>query len=377
MLNALGRIRPFCVVTLWVGILTLVVNGVLQGLSAASILTWPPRILAGNGYLDDNRQRVDAARDEYRHGLIKSDDHLGAFVGISNLREDIDLKTVQDLAGSNWRFLGLGGAGFAVSDIAPHAEALLASDLRPDLVVLGIGLHQLIDIPPTSGAFNPGVAEYLRRGDVRNVAIGIRDWLWFYSRRQDVSVSTESAVLDARERLFHRWNVHVDETRANRRSPWREMIKADWPEHFSSNTLGEEEQFFERLGVFDASTYRHPSKSTEVLMQLLQRFRRRQASVVLLLLPQHSRLRQRIPGDALDLLAATLQRAFPEDAIPLLDFRAAIDDDGFVDLPHLNRPASVRFTRLMMERLRAYLPTTAPLAKMPAQMTADPARGGS
>ncbi len=362
-MKVLLRIRPFFQLLVALGALTLLVNVALQSLTSARILTWPSRSMGGNGYLEDNRQRVAGALEEYNRGRIGSDEFLGAFVGISNLREDVDLKTVGDVAGGKWRFMGLGGAGFAMPDIAPHAQVLLASDLRPDVVVLGIGLHQLVDSRPKPGAFNPGFVEYVRRRDVRNVAIAIRDWAWFYSRRQDVAVSIESSVLDARDQLFRRFDVHLPESQASRNSPWREMIKADWPEHFSRNTLREQAEFFEGLGIFKAETYERSPKATSVLVKLMEDFRRRGATVVLLLMPLHSEMVRRIPAAAFETLSANLQRAFASDPLPVIDMRTAIGDEGFVDLPHLNRKGSAKFSQIMAERLRPFLPSTSPLMK--------------
>jgi hypothetical protein len=52
---------------------------------------------------------------------------------------------------------------------------LLASDLRPDVVVLGIDSISR-GLASEAGAFNPGFVEYVKRHDWRNVAIAIRDW---------------------------------------------------------------------------------------------------------------------------------------------------------------------------------------------------------
>jgi len=375
-LSFMVRVRPFFQVLLYLGLLTLGVNCVLQAMSAASILKWPPKVLAGNGFLEENRRRVANVLEEYSEGKIAPDEHLGVFVGISNLREDVDLKVVDETIGTDWRFLGLGGAGFALPDIGPHAEALLASQLRPDLVILGFGLHQLVDTRPKPGAFDPGFIGYVRRGDWRNTAIAIRNWLWFYARRQDVTMATESSLLDARDRVFHSWNVRIPEPRVGRNSPWREMVKADWPEHFSSNTLREQEQFFEDMGIFDARTYANSPKAAASLVRIVERFRQRGAKVTLLVLPQHSLLSQRIPANAADALSAALHRAFPDDPPPLIDLRAVANDDGFVDLPHLNRKGSATFSRLMAEQLRPHLPTTAPLMKAHTEAGAGPSGSG-
>jgi len=80
-------------------------------------------------------------------------------------------------------------------------------------------------------------------------------------------------------------------------------------------------------------------------------------------MPLHSEMIRRIPATAFDTLSANLQRAFASDPLPVIDMRTVIGDDGFVDLPHLNRKGSATFSHVMAERLRPFLPSTLPLMK--------------
>jgi hypothetical protein len=51
---------------------------------------------------------------------------------------------------------------------------------------------------------------------------------------------------------------------AQKRSPWREIIKTDWPERFSAVTLQARKQFYENLGIFDRERYENsPITSAE------------------------------------------------------------------------------------------------------------------
>lgn len=351
-MSVITRVKPYVQITLWLGVLAIAINVVLSVLAGTPVLRWLPKTVSGNGYLEDARARVSEATEEYRAGRLKPGTHLGAFVGISNVRQDINLAVIADGAGPEWRFIGLAGAGIGIGDVARHAEVLLSSDLRPDLVVLGFGLQQLVDTRPKPGAVNVGVVEYLRRADLRNAATGIRNSVWAYSRRQDVSLTTQSAVLMARASLFHLFGVELSQTEENHRSPWREMIKSDWPAHFSANTLHEEEQFFADLGVFDRKTYENSPVAAATLNTLIAQFRDRGAKVVILLMPEHSTLQRRIPQEARALMEARLRQAFPETGLHLLDFRRSVDDSGFVDLAHLNQEGSLEFSRLLAKTMR-------------------------
>jgi hypothetical protein len=352
------RLKPFCQIALWLGVLAMVLNATLTVLTGTPVLRWLPRTVAGTGYYEDSRHRVEKAVEEYRAGRITRENHLAAIVGISNVRQGIDLSVIAKSAGPRWRFLGLGGAGLGIYDVAPYADLIVSSDLRPDVVVLGIGLFQLVDSRPKPGSTTLGIVDYLKRGDLRNTATEIRNSVWVYSRRQDVNLSVQASLLRARISLFDLFGVPISKADADELSPWREMIKSDWPEHFSAATLREEEQFFADLGFFERRTYEASPKGMATLLRLIEQFRNHNAEVILVLMPESSRIHQRIPTEALEIMQSHLRRRFSERPPHVLDYRNSIKDSGFVDLGHLNREGSLEFSRILATDLVDLLPTT-------------------
>src|SRR5438105_4477830 len=129
------RLAPFVRVFAWTCALCIGVNVVLRALEPTPVLAWLPKRVAGTGFLEDNEQRVAGALEEYRKGLIASNTHLAAIVGISNVREGVDLHVMNQVAGPDWHVLGLGGSGLGVRDVAEDADVLLSSDLKPDVVI--------------------------------------------------------------------------------------------------------------------------------------------------------------------------------------------------------------------------------------------------
>lgn len=353
---SLIRFRPYLMIAGWLLALLVVVNGSLHLLDATPVLDWLPKATAGTGFLEDNRQRVEGAQREYEEGRVKPGEQLCAIVGLSNVREAVPLKVVSEEAGLACRYLGLGAAGGGMPDVVPQARLLLESELRPDLVLLGIGPHQLLDTRPKPNALQMSFLESLRKGDFRNAAIAIRNDSWFFARRNDISITLENHLLDARAALFRAFGVHLQEAAADRRSPWREMIRTIFAEHFSEATLREEEQFFQGLGAFDRETYTNATKAPTILIQLVRDFRAHGAVVVVVLMPENSRLRQRMPPNVLEVVSMPLHRAFGEDMPPILDLRDAVEDSGFVDLAHLNPAGSALCGHLIGAKIRNYLP---------------------
>jgi hypothetical protein len=337
------------------------VNLALTGLAATPVLGWVPERVTGTGFLEDSRTRVAGALEEYRRGRVRPDDHLGAFVGISNLREAVELRVVGEVMGPAWRLIGVAGAGFGIGDVDPYARQILMSELHPDVVVIGLGLHQLVDPGPRRPGSSPGIAGHLRRGELRRAAIAARNATWIYARRQDVSIGVDAALLELRARLFAAFGVPLSQDETAKQSPWREMVRSDWPDHFSAETLRAQEELYTDLGIFDPDAYDRSRRAFATLAEIIDGFHRRRARVLIVLLPEHSRLRRLIPPRALDVFHERLKERFPDAVPPVLDFREAIHDGGFVDLPHMNRQGRVEFSRSFANVLRTMLPDGPPL----------------
>jgi len=356
-----SRLKPYFQIGLWLVVIALSVDFALKAMDGTPVLAWVPRAVTGTGYLEDSRLRVAQTLQEYREKRIKPHEYLAVIVGISEVREGIELSVIAQAIGPQWRFLGLGGAGFGIGSVQQYANLVFASELRPDIAVLGFGLHQLVDVRPKPGVAAPNFMEELRRGNLRSVAVALRNSTWTYSRREDISVSVEFAVLELRAWLLAAFGVSLPDADARKRSPWREMIKTDWPDHFSAATLEAQEKDYENFGIFDRERYENSPKAMSTLMGIVEQFRRRGTKVVLLLMPEHSTLNRRIPPEALQILERQLRSAFPGNEPPILDFRKAVRDSGFVDLPHLNRNGNREFSGRLGERLRDLLPSGAPL----------------
>jgi hypothetical protein len=74
---------------------------------------------------------------------------------------------------------------------------------------------------------------------------------------------------------------------------------------------------------------------------------------VILLLPERSDLRSRVPAEAMNCLNATLARGFGDDGPPpSIDLRDAITDDQFHDTLHLNQRGRMETSRRLAEQLR-------------------------
>ena len=202
-MQAIQRLVPVARIVVCLLIVLTVVNRVMLAVAAAfpDLL---PYHMEGAGFTQDISQRVAAAEQQYPPDAARGR-YLCALLGLSTFREACDLGLLTQLTGQKCRFLGLCGAGPSLEDIPDQSASLRAGTLRPDLVVIGI--NEVHEAKPTAAEAAANARQHvsleqaLLHGDVRNVLKHFRDQLWFFVRRQDVSLETESILLDAKVKI--------------------------------------------------------------------------------------------------------------------------------------------------------------------------------
>lgn len=341
----LRNLAPLVKVGAWVAVLAILLNAALYALSATPALSWLPDRQTGVGFTLDNRQRLEGAEQQYRDGTVRADKRLGAIVGISNIREAVDLDVLNEELGKNWRFLGIAGAGAGAASIVDNAKILEQSRLRPDLVVVGAAPLETLDIllPGAYKPADPTIREKLK-GEAKQL-------VWLNSRRRDVSVSTERGLLDLRARLFA--VADVDLPTADTRTPWRSMLRLMGSERYPDKVFRDGIVWAHSIGAFDMRSYVDSKTAPQMLATTLRKLSANGARIVVVLTPEHSLLRSREPLGIAEYLRARLADESGVPSLLLLDYRAAVPDDGFVDLVHLNLSGSKRFTPLLARDLGA------------------------
>jgi hypothetical protein len=288
---------------------------------------------------------VEGAVDAYRSGKVRADKFLAALVGISNMREAIDLGVLAGTAGPQWRFIGVSGAGAGAPSIVEHSSLILESDLHPDLIVLGIAPLQMLDTLIGANAAEPEGAAAPEIPVQQRAREAIKSSMWPLARRRDVAVSTERALLDLRRRLFETFRVELETV--DTRSPWRAMLRVMGSERYSTKVLMGNLEWAQSVGTFDARAYREGSLAAEQIGTTIRRFQDGGTTVLVILTPEHSWLRSREPEGVARYIQTRLRQTSGNPDLQLVDYRAALTDDEFVDLSHINSTGSRRFSRLL------------------------------
>jgi hypothetical protein len=347
------RLSALFNIAFWLGIWAVILNGLLLLLANASMLDWLPDRQTGLGFILDNRQRVEAAVTAYETGEVEPDRHLAAIVGISNVREAVELGVLSETAGLNWRFIGVAGAGADATAIRDHAMIIQESTLKPDLVLLGITPLITLDIPASDGV----ATKYQSlREKIKNTA---KQYVWPFARRKDIAVSTERLLLDVRRRMFDIFEVKL--ATVDTRSPWRSMLRVLGNKRYPDDFIRRGLAAAKARGTFEASSYAVGGQSISIIGQTVQDLEGKGAEVIVILTPEHSWLRTKEPDGVAALVLSELRRSSGNNELELYDYRAAVADDGFIDLVHMTSEGSRRFSEILGKDIAEMSPQNKPL----------------
>lgn len=307
-----------------------------------------PHQFFGVDFLAENEKRARGAAAQYRDGILGDDDPLVVILGLSSASEGVQLSTLRQQPGDRTRYLGLSGAGRNMREVARYAAPLLESDVRPALVVFALSPFHLMDPPPLGEGF---VNNLHQRSTIIELA-----GFWFYARRKDIKHVIDVGVLDARSALYRWFDVRVDESGAD---PWRDMERMGLPATTGARQWQANIQRYGLRGYYDAESYNRSETQAAVLIDLVKQFRARRTDVVIVLMPEHSTLRARIPDAAMQALSGPLRQAFGPDMPSIVDLRKAVADSGFNDISHMNSQGRSSFSPLLAELIRENLAKSA------------------
>ena len=334
------RLRPVIRVGSFTLLLFLALNAGLTGLSAFTP-AWLPKQFFGVDFVEDNRRRAVAAAAQYRQGIVDRTEPLVAILGLSSASEGIILKELFDSTGGEYRFLGLCGAGRNLEEISRYAQPLLETNLKPNLVVFAMNPFHLID-------------GYTYDNRTKIEILG----LWFLLHRADIRHVVDLALFDARTMMFRFFDVRIEDALPD---PWREMMKIGLPETVSRMALDEKIRQYGERSYYDPAAYLNSEKQITTLIKLVKEFRERRGKIMIVLMPEYSALKERVPREGLELLRAGLDRGFGESTLAVFNLRATIDDGEFVDISHLNTRGRTTFSRLLAEMIEKNVPQQPPL----------------
>jgi hypothetical protein len=355
-----SSLRPYVQIGIALLLSIAILNCLFLLLDKTPAMQWLPARLTGGGFVEDIQQRIAGATEAYRNGSVAGDKYLCVLVGISDLREAADLKTLSTEAGNSWRFLGGAGAGPGVSAIRDFAELLINSSLRPDLVVIGLNPVQLLDTMLPNRIERVAAAAEKENASAFSAAVDLlKRSIWMHERRKDISLAAQDLLHVMKAWALRRFGVSI--ATIDPRSPWREMIKIMGADRFPDRVLQSGMVVEDLAGAFKRDTYVNSTESRSILYAIARSLRSQGAKVMIVLMPGASMLESREPPGIDKYIEEQIKQDLNDPGIIVKDYRGKVADDGFVDLVHMNPRGSAAFSKLLGQDVGAFSISEPPL----------------
>ena len=361
-LTATMRITAIVRVLTGLMVMALIVNIILN-VSSTLWPNWIPEKMSGAGFQKDITQRVHAAEKAFTSNAQLQNQKLCVFLGLSSQRESVDLATLTDIDGIDAKYLGLCGAGLSMATMTQQSSALFDSNLNPQLAIIGINLYHQVDplvIAKLKQADAPVVTKTglpiitpLLKGDIRKTWHQTRQRIWVYQRRRDVNTVLTENLAAINTQMLNLFGTSSSSGSDEVTSPWREMIRIDGPEKASKATYKAQTQSYANRGLFDVASYEPQliTQEEKALNDIIRELQQRGSTVVIMLMPEYSSLRESVPAVAMQRLAENLQTTFGDTAPEVIDMRDALGDDKFTDISHVNSSGRMAYSKLIAPML--------------------------
>jgi hypothetical protein len=275
---------------------------------------------------------------------IGSDTPCGILLGQSPLGCAVERSVLEESDGLQLFWIKLNCWGTSIHGISDLYELMKVADARPNVVVLGINPYLLV------GQEIMLSHNYLLKKEGKR----IKPFIWFYNNRRMVNYLSHV--------FYHRINVKLQRAFGFelsalygiepdlRRTDARERVKP-----FTPGELKESEKYDEALGWFDPAKYSPDSSNSRALVKLINDCRERKAKVCIILMPESSAFRNRVPPEGKRCFAEINRRYFAHDPVPVYDLQDRVADDQFVDLVHASIDAMKPFSLVAAECVADFL----------------------
>lgn len=331
----LARLRPLA------GVLAIIVATLVAASLVLTVVVGPaPLPLRRAEVLDPGEYRrvgEQLATVERERDTIPPDRRspLAVVIGLSTAREDIDALALGSALCGGMQVLNLGGSGGSFRELAFYLRTLRRSRLRSSLTILAIHPVWLAGrvlgaLPPDTGVPIATIAGY---SVPQVVTRFVYRWGWLYANRRGMHALLLNSLGDFRDALGERLDLSLGDLFPDvDPAPWAARVSYQG-QRGDPRFLRQQLDAWERYGWFDPSVFSSRGEEGDALRMLLREASAIGGKVVVVMLPEHSLARRRIPGIA----AYTFREILAgESASQPIDLRDSLSDRLFYDYAHVN-----------------------------------------
>ena len=275
---------------------------------------------------------------------------LAVVLGLSTAREGIEPGRFELASGQRYRLLNLAASGGSYGELADYCAPLLASGLRPALIIVGLHPSWLAGrVAPPAGTPSPGA---LDRATARERLRRLQAWLvqrsWILANRVVIHERLGAAMSTLRRRIGALLRVAALDAPPWAADPWTvERQYADTRADDDFRALQLEQ--WAAMGWFDPARLHAATPDGRQLHALLHRLRAMSPRLVVVLMPEAQAFRTRVPASGAQAIGAIAASVDP--GIVVLDLRDRLPETAFRDQAHLNADGSGQVSELLARKL--------------------------
>ena len=291
---------------------------------------------------------------------------IGVFLGSSTMDSAIDPALLEPAVDPRMRWLFLIGYATSAREMELMAQLLFKSKIKPAIIVVGLQLmmlarnpsyrnHRLedrvdLDFRPLLDhlkSLRPGTAE----ADMEDLlACGFNVC---FPDRTRINTRLRARMTRARMEILEGMGQNITAVFRPTPNPWAPNGDVQWLERADDALLALQLRQMTARGDFNPSLYSTRAEASESLVKLIRMARSKGTEVVVLVMPERSSVRARMPAGAMETFRGLMENAFETDAVRVISLRDSVADDEFCDQSHLLSRAKAAFTRLVVKELDA------------------------
>jgi hypothetical protein len=289
---------------------------------------------------------------------------IGVCLGSSEMDSAIDPALLGPAVDPRMRWLFLVGYATSAREMELMTQLLFKTKIKPAIIVVGLQLmmlarnpayrnHRLedrveLDFGPLLGhlrSLRPGTAE----GDLEDLLA--RGFNVCFPDRTRINTRLRARLTRARITILEGMGQKITSVFRPTPNPWAPNGDVPWLERADDALLALQMKQMTARGDFDPHLYSAREEASESLVKVVRMARSKGAEVVVLVMPERSNVRARMPASAMETLTELSENAFGTDAVRVISLRDSVADDEFCDQQHLLSGAKPAFTRLVIQEL--------------------------
>lgn len=280
---------------------------------------------------------------------------FGVILGQSTTLRGINPAILEKNAEPHRPWLLLNGFGSSFVKLHYYAQTLLASDLRPGAIMLG--LHETMLAGQDREDAEPAAPVDVDEANDKKVTgwrlrRAIMHPIWVRTQRADISHHVNMALFEARLAMHKTLGSGAVSLFTPAERPWRASSRDDLPPRRPNAFLRRQVNGWRDFGWYDPASYDTANRHADAFRKLIDGCDALGPKrIVIVLMPVTSDLRSWLPPEAMQAMRRLIDEVSGGRPIVVLDLRDAMPDDAFADYAHLNPGGREVFSGILAERL--------------------------